>query len=262
MKVLAIIGSPTGADGFTYRSVQALEQSLAQRTDVTFDYRFLGERPLPLCRGRLSCVRDGEQQCPFRDDLMPLEQAMHAADVVVFASPVHCFNASALMKNLFDLFVYQMHRPDFFARRAVVVTTAAGAGQKGVLDYLERTVANWGFWVVGRLGTHAGLFDEPKYQARLTKAADALADRLIATTGQPRPAPGLVDLIGFRVWRSVVTRTRQESPYDWAQWQERGWLDRSWYLPGRVNRVANALAAGIEWFIGAAIANVWVRPVR
>ena len=34
---------------------------------------------------------------------------MEAADAVIFASPVHCFNVSTLMKNMIDLFVYQMH---------------------------------------------------------------------------------------------------------------------------------------------------------
>lgn len=261
MKVLAIVGSPTGTEGYTYRSVQALEQSLMRMTDVSFRYHFLGDSPLALCRGKLSCVRDGENTCPFRADIAPIERAMHEADVVVFASPVHCFNTSSLMKNLFDLFVYQMHRPDFFDRRAVVVTTAAGAGQKGVLNFLEKTVANWGFWVVGRLGTHAGLFDEPKYQARLSEAADRLAGDLVATTGRSRPAPGVADLINFRVWRSVIKRTRNASPYDWAQWQDRGWLARSYYLPGRVNPISNLLAAVVERLIGASIENVWVKPV-
>jgi hypothetical protein len=36
-------------------------------------------------------------------------------------------NVSALMKNFIDLFVIQMHRPSFFGKRALVVTTAAGA---------------------------------------------------------------------------------------------------------------------------------------
>lgn len=150
---------------------------------------------------------------------------MKAADAVIFASPVNCFNVSTLMKKFIDLLVFQMHRPSFFGKKAVVVATTAGAGQKGVLKYLRKTVATWGFEVVGQLGTHAGLFDEPKYQGRLASAADKVAGQLVVRIDSGSIArPGLAELINFRVWRSVVSRSRHASPYDWNHWQASGWL--------------------------------------
>jgi hypothetical protein len=186
---------------------------------------------------------------------------MSSADAVIFASPVHCFNVSTLMKNMIDLFVYEMHRPSFFGKKAVVVTAAAGAGQKGVLKYLQKTVATWGFDVVGKLGTHSGLFDEPPYQAKLAVAADKVATQLITAVKENRiPEPGIAELISFRVWRSVIKRSKDASPYDWEHWQNSGWLDQDYYFPVRANPLSLGLASLIEKMIERAIVNVSVKP--
>jgi len=262
MKLLAIIGTPTKSDGYTTQTVRALEGSLRGQHDVELEYIYLEDMELPRCEGHLTCVKHGEARCPFSANIAPLLNKMTAADAVIFASPVHCFNVSTLMKNMIDLFVYQMHRPEFFGKKAVVVTSAAGAGQNAVLKYLRKTVAIWGFDVVGQLGTHAGLFNEPKYQQKLTVAADRVAAKLIAAVAlNETPRPGLAELINFRVWRSVIIRSKDASPYDWDHWRSSGWLEQDYYFPARVNPLANALAAMVEKLIGRAIRKVSVKPI-
>ena len=244
------------------RTVQALERSLSEQSDIQLEYLFLEDLRLPGCQGHLTCIKLGEDHCPFSMDIKSLVQKMSAADAVIFASPVHCFNVSALMKNMIDLFVYQMHRPAFFGKKAVVVTTAAGAGQKAVLKYMQTTFSNWGFDVVGKLGTHAGLFDEEKYQPKLTDAANRVAARLIKALQCNRlPRPGVAELINFRVWRSVVKQSREASPYDWNHWQQSGWLDQNYYFPVKVNPLANSMAIVVEKLIERTIRKVAVKPV-
>ena len=191
MRVLAIIGTPTKEEGFTTRTVEVLEQSLRSKAEIRYEYLYLEDRNLSRCQGHLTCVKFGEQQCPFHDEIAPIKAAIEAADVVILASPVHCFNVSTLMKNLIDLFVYQMHRPQFFGKKAVVVTAAAGAGQNAVLRYLHKTARIWGFDVVAQFGTHAGLFTHESYQPKLAAAAARVADKIIAEVKRGRTgAPG------------------------------------------------------------------------
>jgi multimeric flavodoxin WrbA len=262
MHILVIIGTPTKAAGYTMRTVQALERSLVEQAGARLEYIFLEDLKLPGCQGHLTCIKLGEAHCPFSADISSLTNKMAAADGVIFASPVHCFNVSALMKNMIDLFVYQMHRPAFFGKKALVVTTAAGAGQKGVLKYMQKTVANWGFDVVGKLGTHAGLFDEAKYQARLAETANRLAAKFIDEIKRNKiPQPGVAELINFRVWRSVVKQSKDASPFDWEHWRKSGWLDQDYYFPVRVNPLANGMAYLIEKLIERTIRNVAVKPV-
>jgi len=262
-RILAIIGSPTRDTGYTFRSVQALEQQLRAREDVDFDYIFLTDRPFSACQGKLTCIRDGESSCPYHNEILTMQRSLEQADAVIFGSPVHCFNVSSLLKQMIDLFVFQMHRPSFFGKQAIVVATGAGAGQKGVLNYLQKTFTTWGFEVTGRLGTHAGFFEEDKYRKKLVRHADALVTKLLQAMERDAPKPpGIAQLIEFRVWRSVVVRTGADSPYDWNHWRDRGWLEGSYYFDVAVNPIANALAGLVEKMIGHAINNVSVGPVK
>jgi multimeric flavodoxin WrbA len=262
MKILAIIGTPTKEEGYTTKTVAELESSFSSRRAVEFDYIFLKDANLSGCEGKLTCIKFGEHKCPFASELSPILNAMSDADVVIFASPVHCFNVSALMKNFIDLLVFQMHRPAFFGKQALVVATAAGAGQKGVLKYLNKTIANWGFNVVGQLGTHGGFFDEQKYQVKLQRTIDKLTDKTLAAFDKAElPRPGLAELINFRVWRSAVMTNETNSPYDWEHWERSGWLAQDYYFKTRINIISNSLAGMIEKLIARAIRNVSVGPV-
>jgi multimeric flavodoxin WrbA len=262
MKVLAIIGTPTRDKGYTTRSVEALEASMRQKCELQIEYVFLEDINLSRCQGYLTCVKFGEQQCPVNDELQPLLEKMRTADAIVLASPVHCFNVSTLMKNFIDLLVYQMHRPEFFGKKALVVTSAAGAGQKGVLKYLRKTAAIWGLDVVGQFGTHSGLFEDERYIPKLTRAADSVATQLVTAVERGQmPKPGLAELINFRVWRSVVKRTESASPFDWEHWQNSGWLEQDYYYPVTVNPVSNGIAWLLEKVIDRAIRNASVKPV-
>ncbi len=262
MKILAIIGTPTGEDGVSTQSVRILEKSFRAQREVEFDYLYLRDVQLSGCVGKLSCVKYGEHKCPVANEMDPLLVRMHAADIVIFASPVHCFNVSTLMKNMIDLMVYQMHRPGYIGKKAIVVATAAGAGQGGVLKYLRKTVANWGFDVVGQFGTHAGFFSEQKYLDKLTVAADNVAREALAKTDAAQlPEPGVAELINFRVWRSAVVRANETSPYDLAHWQKSGWLEADYYYPAKVNIFAKGIASLVEKIIAYVIKNASVKPM-
>ena len=260
--ILAIIGTPTGDKGYTTKSVKALETALAQQASITVEYLYLGEAKLSGCQGFLTCVKHGEHECPYSASVQPILERMERADAVIFASPVHIFNVSSLLKTLFDLLVFQMHRPSFFGKPAVVVTAGAGAGMGDVLKYMRKTVANWGFEVSAKLGVHGGLFDDPRYAPKLDRAAANVAAKLLDRIDNPRRRkPGVADLINFRVWRSVIKRTTNASPYDWNYWQQAGWLEQNYYYETRVNPVSNMFASLIEKLIDRAIRNAGVKPL-
>ena len=46
--------------------------------------RHLRQQPHARCRGYLTCVKLGEEQCPVADDIRPLMAAMDNADAVIF----------------------------------------------------------------------------------------------------------------------------------------------------------------------------------
>lgn len=77
---------------------------------------------------------------------------MHDADGVIFANPVYGTNVSGLMKVFVNRFSYIFHRPRFFEKKALLITTTGALGHKDVLKYLDLVARIWGFEVVDRVG--------------------------------------------------------------------------------------------------------------
>ena len=263
MKILAIIGTPTREKGYTTKTVDALCAAVREQNPETeCDYLFLGDLDLGRCQGHLTCIKQGEQACPFATEVAQIAARMDKADAVIFASPVHCFNVSTLMKNMIDLFVYQMHRPSFFGKKAVVVTSAAGAGQQGVLRYLKRTVGIWGFHVVGRLGSHAGLFEDPRYIPKLKAAAHKVAGNLSrAVERNITPQPGIADLINSASGARWSSAARKLRPTTGATGRRPAGSNRITTFPRARTPLPTGMAAMVEKLIDRTIRNAGVKPV-
>ena len=115
MRILVIMGSPR--KGNTYRAVKKIEEYMRSMDNVEFEYLMLKDANLLQCRGCYVCLAKGEEYCPCKDEAPLIEQKMHAADGVIFASPVYGMNVSALMKIFVDRFSYIFHRPRFLIKK-------------------------------------------------------------------------------------------------------------------------------------------------
>jgi len=104
LKILVVMGSPR--KGNTYRAAQKIEGVMQSLGDVSFEYVMLKDADLAQCRGCFLCLAKGEEHCPIRDDAPAVEQKMHEADGVIFATPVYGMNVSGLMKVFVDRFSY------------------------------------------------------------------------------------------------------------------------------------------------------------
>ena len=61
-------------------------------------------------------------------------------------------NVSGLFKVFVDRFAYIFHRPRFFDKKALLLTTTGAVGAVDVLKYLRLTAQVWGFEVAGEGG--------------------------------------------------------------------------------------------------------------
>jgi len=162
VKILVILGSPR--KGNTYRACTLIEETMKTYGDMVFEYLMLRDADLAKCTGCFVCFLKGEEHCPRKDDAPGIEQKMHDADGVIFASPVYGMNVSGLMKVFVDRFSYIFHRPRFFEKKALLLTTTGALGHKDVLKYLDLVARIWGFEVVDPRGTHhptGGYFPKP-----------------------------------------------------------------------------------------------------
>ena len=63
------------------------------------------------------------------------------------------------------------------------------------------------------------------------------------------------------MWRSVVKRTAEASPYDWAHWQKAGWLEQDYYYPAKPGFFSSAAAGAVEKIIERTIRTAGVSPL-
>ena len=264
MRVGVVLGTGHGEKGTTGTVVDDLLQRVRQHTEIDVDVVCTDDLALgPSCPACLACMTAGEQACPNVDNASPARELMDAADLVVFATPVHSFTLSATMKRFVDHFAYLIHRPRYFGTPAVLVSTAAGAGHDAALGYLETAIRRWGFHTVGQLGVNGPGLAKPPYRARVDLALDEIASTAVqAVRDGGEPTPTASDLIGFRVARLLVESSRDDGPVDAAYWDERGWFDADWFTDAKVPRVANALAGLVEGRIRKGIANGSSKPYR
>lgn len=150
MKVLTIIGSPR-KKGNSYKATREVEKQMQKQGSVDFEYLFLQDVNLDMCRGCFNCITRGEKYCPLKDDREMIEELMNDSDGIIFVSPCYCQNVSGLMKNFIDRFAYVFHRPKFFKQRAMILASTAGSGLNETLDYME-TLHVWGFGKMIKLG--------------------------------------------------------------------------------------------------------------
>lgn len=247
MKILVIMGSPR--KGNTYQAAKKIEKSMQAMGSVEFEYLMLGDTNLSQCRGCFVCFTKGENHCPYKDDASAIEQKMHAANGLIFATPVYGMNVSALMKTFIDRFSYIFHRPRFFDKKALLLSTTGALGLKEVLDYLKLVAGIWGFEVSSCVGivTPPGSISRRKEQEnnqKLEKAASVFYNSL----QKERRPPGLKDIFVFRAQKASFGELGQSSPADYTYWKEKGWLnpEAKYYVDIPVNPIYNAIGWASE----------------
>jgi len=148
VKILVLIGSPRKAN--TYHTVQKIEQYHKQISDCEYEYLFLKDINLGLCKGCFTCIAKGEENCPLKDDRDWIVQKIKTADGVILASPNYAANVPWLMKNYIDRFAYTLHRPKYFNQKfMLLITSGSFMGVKSAMEALSIMVS--GGNVINRL---------------------------------------------------------------------------------------------------------------
>lgn len=100
MRIVVITGSPHkhgSTDLLAQRFIQGAEE--AGHTVGRFDAAFMNIHP---CLGCEVCGMNGP--CAQKDDIAQIRDALLAADMVVFATPIYYFGMSAQLKMVIDRF--------------------------------------------------------------------------------------------------------------------------------------------------------------
>lgn len=194
MKYVIINGSPRRKN--TWEMVERAKKNL----NGEFEEIHLMKENIPLCNGCYNCIMEGEDKCPHRDNVKPIVDAMMAADGIIIASPVYAMNVTALLKNFFDHTAYFYHRPEFFTKKALVVVSTAGAGQKDVAKYINETLRHWGVNKVYKITYAFGGKDSID-----EKSIDDVSRKFAKDVESKKfHSPKLADIVFYDVWKAMA----------------------------------------------------------
>ncbi|MGN1045385.1 MAG: flavodoxin family protein [Candidatus Methanomethylophilaceae archaeon] len=184
-----------------------------------------------MCRGCYSCL-EGRERCPFREDVGRIEKSMLGSDLIILATPNYCMMPSAPMKAFLDLSFtnWMSHRPHeaMFSKRAVVISTAAGAGAGKAAKLVATNLRNWGIPYVRTFGIAVNATDwdtaPEKKRKRMEKAMSSLG-RTLSKGGKVRV--GIRTRMMFAVFRGMQKAGWGASDSEREYWENMGWLDGS-----------------------------------
>lgn len=226
MKIAMIHGQ--SHKGSTYTIGRMLAGKLAAEAEIT---EFFLPRDLPhFCLGCYNCIED-DTKCPFYTQKNPIETAIREASLLIFTTPVYCLAPSAPLKSFFDFTFtsWMTHRPQqyMFSKKAVVISTAAGAGTKQAIKGVKTPLLYMGVPYIKSYGINVQAMNwqgiPVKKITKINRHITKLANKL-KTPGKPRV--GLKTKFIFGMMRKMHQAGWDASPREREYWGDRGWLGK------------------------------------
>lgn len=238
MKVLAVMGSPR-KNGNTKKFVEKFESELKGLGVVEFEYLYLADCDLKICRGCMNCYAKGEDACPLKDDHDKIAKKLLESEGVVFMSPTYVANMSALLKNFFDRFSYYCHRIDLAGRKAVLFTSAGGSGSGMALRNMFVPVLSMGYRTYGMIGVgHLKWKNLERYRKSVDRRIAKVARKFYRALLDTKPLrPNALELNMFRMRQKEFPNLLDPAyTYDRQYYFDKGWNDRrtKYYYPVRI----------------------------
>ncbi len=227
MKIVVING--TQVKGCTYQIKEIFLEDMRAGNEIQeFDL----PKDLPhFCCGCKVCIMQSEHKCPHAAWVVPIWEAMMAADLLVFSTPTYALRTTAQMKALLDhLCVHWMvHRPEkaMFSKRAVVLANAIGPVTGDTCKDIATSLSWLGVASIQTCGV--GLMEgviwaelSEKRRNKISKKFRKLAQRAM------RPASrSIVVLLKFAMCKALHQAfAKKENPLsaDNRHWVEQGWI--------------------------------------
>ncbi|MFT5876103.1 MAG: multimeric flavodoxin WrbA [Clostridium sp.] len=226
MKVLIINGSAHKGNTWTIVEIVKTRMQKISNNSIVFDEIHLREVNLPMCTGCNACYIKGNEKCPHHIIVQKIIDKIEETDATIVISPCYSNNVSALIKNLIDHMSYITHRPSFFTKKVLAVSTTGGKGSKFCTKYLRETFMCWGFNRGYELPivshSYGGYVPSPKDIEKSNKATEVFYNDI--ASGKLY-SPTFVNALVYNIFRGMSTVGTPEELYDNRYWKETGLIN-------------------------------------
>lgn len=238
LKIVAICGSPN--KGNTYNILSMLKES---NPEIVFKILMLSELNLKDCVGCYSCINTGEENCPLKDDRDVIIEEMKDAGGTIFASPTYARTISALTKKFVERTSYLAHRPIFFGKYAMALTTCAGFGGDLTCKYLNENFTQSGFNFVSSVELMVATKSETETDHNRTKAIHEYKKLIKAINTHKEFEPTLAQLVYFNIFKSISELNKIKGWADYKFYKDK----KDFYYDIKIPFLKNKMA---KWIAG------------
>ena len=255
MKILVIHGSMR--KGYTYMLTKEIVNRLSDKPDVEITEIGVADLDLPFCISCHNCFSKGEEFCPHHNVMKNIQAALGGCDGVIVGGVTYLWALNAAMKNVLDHLGYLFHRPSLFGKKGIVVTTSAGAGEKGVAKYLKTVLGQWGIngAQIVSINARERELDPPAHQsAKLTAAAERFYG--LIKSGKPI-SPVLNNIAVHNAFRAMSLGGFTASERDTQYWRQKDFVNKSYPVyAGALKYLAGTAVYGIVKFMSRNINRI------
>lgn len=231
MKIILIHGQ--SHKGISYHIGKYVAEKLTSKEQIT---EFFLPRDMPyFCSGCMQCMYKGFSACPHNDALLPITQAIHASDMLIFTTPVYCFRTTGSMKAFLDHYFtwWHSHTPqeDMYYKRAIIIGVGASVGMKKAISDIKVSLRFWGISKIQTLPIR-GL--SPSWESMEESIKEGIlnkADKVIVKTKRQKASVSLTTKLIFMMCRKMQVANWNACPEDKEYWEKKGWLakQRPWH---------------------------------
>jgi len=228
MKILIIYG--TGHVGNTHKAVSIFKEELLQHEKIEFNEITLPNDLSDFCLGCHNCIKKSEDLCRSSKSVQMIIEKINDADAIIVSSPVYVLGMTAALKNMFDHLGYSwlVHRPNvnFFGKKTMVITTAAGGGTKKCIKDIQTNLKWLGFKVKNSLGINIAAWSwnemssRDKKEEKVKKSAKAFYKQIVKNT---LPRQTLFSTFLLKVLSSMV-KNYPDDNIDKKYWKLNNWI--------------------------------------
>ncbi len=181
------------------------------------------------CMGCYKCI-DRDKDCPFYDEKNQIMKSVENAELLIFTTPTYCMHASASMKAFIDLtFTYWMyHRPRkcMFSKKAVVISTAAGAGTKSAIKDITNALFYWGVPYVKQYGISVQAMSWEQVAIGKKCKIEKDMEKMANSIKKGKVRVGIKTKFMFNIMRMMQIKGWGSGDAEKEYWSKSGWLDK------------------------------------
>lgn len=220
-KVLLIDGSARKRNTYSLLTqVGAMLQSRGIKTEIInlFDYT------IEDCVGCEACVT--QKTCAIDDDMPKIRKMILESDGVVMSSPVYMSGVTSKFKTFTDRSNIWIHKPETAGKPVMFLTTTASTGIKATKQFFN-TFANG-------IGARKGGFISRTVKEIKRPISEQEMAGFIKLLGQEREQyhPDMGEIVMFAVGKVLALKSQGD---DRKFWEDKGWLDKRYYFPCKMN---------------------------